>query len=79
MRITKAGRRATARTSAASPTDTSLPASCRRAMTAAVALPLVGAVAPAKSADFDYLRYQDKIKEYVVKVRTSSFSSDAHE
>ena len=38
-------------------------------MAAAVATPLP-ASAPAKSADFDYSRYQEKIKEYVVKVRT---------
>ena len=41
---------------------------CLTTMAAAVASPLVNAVAPAKSADFDHLRYQEKIKEYVVKV-----------
>ena len=44
------------------------PRSC--AMAAAVASPGTTLVAPAKSADFDYLRYQDKIKEYVVKVKS---------
>ena len=40
-------------------------------MTAAVASLGIAPVAPAKSADFDYLRYQDKIKEYVVKVNAA--------
>ena len=39
-------------------------------MAAAVARTLP-AEAPAKSADFDYARYQEKIKEYVVKASTS--------
>ena len=47
-------------------------------MAAAVASPPLTPVAPAKSADFDYLRYQEKIKEYVVKVRTTLVSSDSH-
>lgn len=39
-------------------------------MAAAVASPILpGASAPARSADFDYQRYSEKIKEYVVKVR----------
>lgn len=37
-------------------------------MAAAIAAPLHIDPAPAKSADFDYKRYQEKIKEYVVKV-----------
>ena len=44
------------------------------AMAAAVASPVITPVAPAKSADFDYLRYQDKIKEYVVKVTLQQLS-----
>ena len=46
-------------------------------MAAAVATPLP-AEAPAKSADFDYARYQEKIKEYVVKASTVCTLTNLH-